>query len=345
VRRVPALALLCLSATLVAAAPPKATPAPKVTPTPTPKATATATPQAVHLPLIVVYPFEGSSDIKPDVGQRAAQLFVQQMNAAGGIDTISAPATVKHSDYLSYAKSVNADYYVSGYMTPLGEGVSLVEQVVSTQSGTITYGATAQIASFEDATSQAIMIHDAIQARERSFAEAYKNATAESTSTPAPKQNQADLKRGFSDIVGLFHRGGKATPTPAAGAVKPPKGIYVVHVNGHLPQTDLNKATSELYAALNSHYIVHMSNAPGSNLKSEADGICGTDRNNTIASGTIAAESSRHGLGSRTEYTFVLSVYTCWGAKLAEHTGKAGSLSSAVAQAVAAFTEASPQNA
>lgn len=340
-RRVPALALLCLSATLIAAAPPKATPAPKATPTPAP----TATPQVVHLPLVVVYPFEGSSDIKADVGQRAAQLFVQQMNAAGGIDTISAPPTTKHSDYLSYARSISADYYVSGYMTPLGEGVSLVEQVVSTQSGTITYGATAQIASFEDATSQAIMIHDAIQARERSIADAYKTATAEATSTPAPKQNQADLKRGFSDIVGLFRRGGKATPAPAAGVVKPSKGIFLVHVNGHLPAADLNKATSDLYAALNTHYNVHMSNAPGANLKAEADGICGTDRNNTIASGTVNADTTRHGLGSRTEYTFTLSVYTCWGAKLSEHTGKAGSLSSAVAEAVAAFTEASPQNA
>ena len=339
-RRVPALALLCLSALLIAAAPPKATPAPKATPTPTP----TATPQPVHLPLVVVYPFEGSSDIKPDVGQRAAQLFVQQMNAAGGIDTISAPPATKHGDYLSYARSISADYYVSGYMTPLGEGVSLVEQVVSTQSGTITYGATAQIASFEDATSQAIMIHDAIESRERGLADAYKNATAEATSTPAPATNQADLKQGFNNIVGLFHRGAKATPTPAVGFVKPSKGIFMVHVNGHLPAPDLNKATSELYAALNTHYNVHMSNAPGANIKTEADGICGTDRNNTIAAGNVSADTSHHGLGSRTEYTFVLSVYTCWGAKLAEHTGKGGSLASALAEAVAAFTVASPQN-
>jgi hypothetical protein len=341
VRRLPALLLLCLSATLIAAAPPKATPAPKATPTPA----ATATPQAVHLPMVVVYAFDTSTDLKPDVGQRAAQLFVQQMNAAGGIDTIAAPPTTKRSDYLTYARNLNADYYVSGYMTPLGEGVSLVEQVVSTQSGTITYGATAQIASFEDATSQAITIHDAIEARERSLADAYKSANAESTATPAPKENQADLKRGFSDIVGLFHRGGKATPTPSAAAAKPPKGIFVVHVNGRLPQNDLNKATGELFAALNTHYTVHMSNAPAQNLKSEADGICGTDRNNTIAVGTASAESTRHGLGSRTEWTFVLSIYTCWGAKLAEHTAKAGSLPNAVSQAVAEFTQANPQNA
>lgn len=345
-RRVSALALLCMSATLIAAAPPKpaATPAPKATPTPA--ATATVTPQPVHIPLVVVYAFEGSSDIKPDVGQRAAQLFVQQMNASGGIDTITAPPTTKRSDYLAYARSMNADYYVSGYMTPLGEGVSLVEQVVSTQSGTITYGATAQIVSFEDATSQAITIHDAIQARERSISAAYAAAQSESTATPAPKQNTADLKRGFNDIVGLFHRGnGKGNSAATAPAAKPPKGIFVVRVNGHLPTNDLNKATSVLYSALNTRYNVRMSNAPGVNLKSEADGICGTNRDNTIATGTASAQSKHHGLGSRVEWTFVLDVYTCWGAKLAEHTGTGESLQTAVSQAVASFAEASPQNA
>lgn len=349
-RRVPALALLCLSATLIAAAPPKATPtpAPKATATPkatpTPAAATSATPQAQHMPLVVVYAFDTSTDIKPDVGQRASQLFAQQMNASGGVDTIVAPPTTKRSDYLSYARGLSADYYVSGYMTPLGEGVSLVEQVVSTQSGTITYGATAQIASFEDATSQAIMIHDAIQARERSISAAYQSATAESTATPAPKENQADLKKGFSDFAGLFKHHGAQTPAPLAAAAKPPKGIFVVHVNGRLPANDLNQATSTLYALLNTHYNVHMSNAPAQNLKAEADTICGTDRNNTIASGTASAQATHHGFGSRVEWTFVLSVYTCWGAKLTEHTATAGNLQSAVSQAVAAFTEASPQN-
>lgn len=334
-RRFPALLLLCLSVALVAAAPP-----PKATPSPAPTPAPAASP--VHLPLVVVYPFEASSDIKADVGQRAAQLFVQQMNAAGGIDTILAPANVKRADYLTNARKLNGDYYVAGYMTPLGEGVSLVEQVVSTQSGTITYGATAQIVSFEDATSQAVTIHDAIEARERSLSAAYSAAQAEATSTPAPKQNQ--VSRSFSDIAGLFKRRGKETPSPSAAVVKPAKGVLVVHVTGHVPQTDLNKATSALFTSLNAHYNARMSNAAGQNLAKEADSICGSDRNNTIASGTVSAASERHGFGSRTTWTFVLDVYTCWGAKLAEQTATSASLSTAISEAVAAYAKASPQN-
>lgn len=294
--------------------------------------------------MVVVYPFDTSTDIKADSGQRAAQLFVQQMNAAGGIDTILAPGTVTRADYLSNARKLNADYYVSGYMTPLGQGVSLVEHVVSTQSGTITYGATAEIASFEDATAQAITIHDAIEARERSISQAYAAAQAESTATPAPKQNEADLKRGFSDIAGLFKHHGKDAATPATAVVKPAKGIFVVHVNGRLPAGDLNKATSDLYTALNARYNVRMSAAAGQNLTKEADGICGSDRNNTIATGTASAQSQRHGFGTRVQWTFVLDVYTCWGAKLAEHTATSGSLSSAVSDAVAQYAKSSPQN-
>ena len=336
-RRFPVLLPLCLSVALVAAAPP-----PKATPSPAPAPAPAASP--VHLPLVVVYPFEASSDIKADVGQRAAELFVQQMNAAGGVDTILSAATVKRADYLNNARKLNADYYVAGYMTPLGEGVSLVEQVVSTQSGTITYGATAQIASFEDATSQAVTIHDAIEEREKSLSAAYAAAQAEATSTPAPKSNE--VSRSFSDIAGLFkHRGGKEEASaPAAAIVKPAKGVLVVHVNGHVPQGDLNKATGTLFSSLNAHYNARMSNASGQNLSKEADSICGSDRNNTIATGTVSAESQHHGLGSRTQWTFVLDVYTCWGAKLAEHTATSGSLSGAITDAVTAYAKASPEN-
>ena len=338
-RRVPALVLLCLSIALVGAGKPAA---PKPTPTPIPTASPTPRPA---LPLVVVFPFETSSDIKANVGAQAAQLFTQQMNAAGGVDALLGPSATKRSDYLTYAKGVSADYYVSGYMTPLGEGVSLVEQVVSTQSGAIIYGTTAQIQSFEDASAQAIQIHDGIIGREQQLASAYSNAQASSTATPQPQQNQANLTQGLTDIAGFFKHKGKAAPAAVAVANKPAKGVFVVHVNGRLPAGNLTQATSDLYNALNLHYNTRMTNSGGQNLAREADGICGTDRNNTIATGTASATSTHHGLGSRTQWTFVLDVYTCWGAKLSEHSVTADSLANAVTQAVTEYATAHPSNA
>lgn len=334
-RRIPAVFLLCLGIALAGAAPPRPTPKPAVTPAPA---------QVTSLPIIVVFPFGTSADIPAANGQKAANLFVQVMNSAGGIDAIGAPATIKAANYLGYARTINADYYVTGYMTPLGEGVSLVEQVVSTRSGTMVFGQTAQIDSFEDASAQAISIHDGIMTEENAFKKQYQEAQATATATPMAN-NQANLSKGFSDIAGLFHRKGKTASNTAVAVTKPDKGVLVAHVNGSVPQNNLSSATSALYSALNGFYNARMTNASGMDLSKQADGICGTDRNNTIATGTLSAKSTRHGLGVRTEWTFNLDVYTCWGAKLAEHTATAGSLKDAVSSAVAAYAKAHPENA
>jgi hypothetical protein len=295
------------------------------------------------LPIVVVYPFSTSNDIPAANGTKAANLFVQVMNNAGGIDAIDAPPSVQPTNYLSYARSINADYYVTGYMTPLGMGVSLVEQVVSTSSGTMLFGQTAQIESFADASAQAIAVHDGIAAQIAGLKAAYQQAQATATSTPMPS-NQANISKGISDIAGLFKRKGKASTTKTTAVAKPGKGILVAHVNGSVPSSNLSSATSELYSALNNFYNVRMTEASGTNLASQADGICGTNRDNTIATGTLTAQSTRHTFGTRTQWTFDLAVYTCWGAKLAEQTATADSLKDAVANAVAAYAQAHPQN-
>ncbi|MGH8165154.1 MAG: hypothetical protein ACREP1_12555, partial [Rhodanobacteraceae bacterium] len=106
-----------------------------------------------------MYPFSTTGDIKSDTGVKAAQLFQQQMNQAGGITVIAGSPSVARKDYPADAKSKHADYYLSGYMTALGDGVALVEQLVSLQNGTIVYANSAQIQAFNDAAAQAQSIH------------------------------------------------------------------------------------------------------------------------------------------------------------------------------------------
>ena len=335
-RRIPAVVLLCLAFALAGAAPSRPTPKPSPTPVPT------ATLEPTSLPIVVVFPFGASSDIAPGNGAKAADLFVQVMNSAGGIDTIGAPQTVVRADYLKYAKSVNADFYVSGYMTPLGSGVSLVEQVVSVRSGAMIAGQTAQIENFQDASSQAIAMHDAVMAQIRGMQQEYAAAQATAAPTAMPS-GQANIGKGLSDIAGLFHRGKGKSATPVA-VTKPSKGVLVAHVNGSVPATNLSSATSELYSALNTYYNAHMTNSSGLNLEKTADGICGTNRDNTIATGRLTATSEHHGFGTRTNWTFTLQVYTCFGAKLAEQSATAGSLRDAVTSAVTSYAKAYPQN-
>ncbi len=333
-RRIFAVVLLGLSFALVGAARP---PAPK--PTPTPIATPTPTPRP-KLPLVVVYPFDFSSALRTDTGTRAAQLYVAEMNAAGGVDALPAPATIKRASFLDYAKSLSAAYYVSGYMTPLGGGVSLVEQVVDTQTGTIILGATAQIQSFEDAASQAVLIRDGIVQREQGKAQAFEQSSAQATPAPLPS-NQANISGG---IAGLFKHRPRQTPDlHAAAVVKPSKGIFVVRVSGSANAGQLSEATGALYSALNQRYTAHMTNASGDASK-QANAICGSVRENTVASGVLSSKSVRHGLFGRTQYTFVFDVYTCFGAKLAETSADGESVGSAVNAAVASYATDHPQN-
>ncbi len=117
-----------------------------------------------------------------------------------------------------------------------------------------------------------------------------------------------------------------------------------MHVSGALPAGDLSKATEVLYSALNVRYNARMSTAAGENLSKTADAICGSDRNNTIATGNASAQTHHSGFGSRAQYTFVLQVYTCFGAKLAEGTASAGTISEAVQRAVDEYASAHPSN-
>lgn len=328
--------LLASSFALAGVAPPRV-PAAKPTATPVPTATPAPMPK---LPLVVVYPFDFSTDLRADTGTRTAQLYVTAMNQAGGVDALAAPVTVKRADFLNYAKSLSAAYYVSGYMTPLGGGVSLVEQVVDTSTGTIIMGATAQIQSFEDATSQATSIRDGIVQREQSKAQAFEEASAQAT--PAPlASNQANIGGG---IASLFKRRPKQTPDPhAAAIVKPSKGIFVVRVSGASTSAQANEATAALYTALNQHYVARSANVAGDAAKN-ANTICGSDRNNTVATGTLSSTSVRRGIFRRTQYDFVLDVYTCFGAKLAETTGVGDTVQAAVAAAVSSYAGDYPQN-
>lgn len=341
-RRIPVVLSLFLVLALAAAVPSLS--APKPHPAPTPSAAPTTAPAVQSLPIIVVYPFGASSDIPAGDGGKASDLFVQVMNNDGGLDAIGAPATVRKDDYLSYARKVDADYYVTGYMTPLGNGVSLVEQVVSTRSGTMIFGQTAQIDSFADASSQAIAIHDGIVAQENAFKQQYQEAQATATATPLPN-NQANLGKGLAGLAGLFRHNRGGNKKLAVAVTKPNKGVIVAHVTGAIPEKNLASATSALTSALDRFYHTTSTPVSGQQVSAQANNICGRNRDNSIATGTLSAKSYRRGFALHTDWTFVLDVYTCWGAKLSEQSATATSLKDAVDGAVEAYAKAHPQNA
>lgn len=326
------IVLLAAIAGLIAGAPP--TPAPKVSPTP-------VAPPGANTAAVLIYPFDVQTGVDPKIGFAIASILAQEMAAAGGLNVLPVPVGVKRTDFLQTARTQHADFYISGYVTPVGDSAAVVEQVVSVDSGVILFSQTAQVQSVADVASQSLLARAQILAF---LGRTTQNIQTQASNTPEPTStNGAQVQlHGITSIVdSVFHHkaAAAASPTPA---VKPDRGVIVAPITATLPlpAAELSNATDELFFALQRHYRVTMT-TPAANVAQAADSICGQNRDNTIASGTLAQTPTSHG---RSELTFTLSIYTCFGAVLDRAVGKGASFKAAIDAAVASYAAAHPQN-
>lgn len=306
-------------------------PAPPAAPTPSPAPAATPTPA---LPVVIIYPFQVNGDADKQAGVKMVALMSSQMLASGG--TILKPpsaALVQRSEYLTNAIKNGADYYISGYLTPVGDAVNLVEQVVSTTSGTIIWSNTAQLQTYGDAVTQAIYMNKAIIAHAGRVEAQYQAQQASATPEPGPANGaQTSIGR----ILGLLHRGGNSQPRQSIAAdKKPARAILVVGggQTGALLQTALDRA-----------YNATKSATVSTNVARDARVICGATTNATIASGDLSSRVIRGFPASRTVYAFTLTVHRCDGSVFFTHRANGDSAEAAVDGAVDAFIGAHPGN-
>jgi hypothetical protein len=335
VRRLLGTLALLVSAVALAAATAPPTPAPKVSPTPV------AAPSIGQSTTVLIYPFDVQTGVDAKIGFAIASILAQEMAAAGGLNVLPVPVGVKRADFLDTARTQHADFYISGYVTPVGDTAAVVEQVVSVDSGVILFSQTAQVQSVADVASQSLLARAQILAF---VGRGTQNIQTQSTNTPAPTStNGAQMQiHGLGSIVdSVFHRRGAPTPSPSP-LVKPDRGVIVspITASGQFASTDLTNATNELFFAMQHHYRVQMAPAT-SNVAQAADSICGANRNNTIAGGTLAQNVPKRG---HVEMVFTLSVYTCFGAVLDHTVGKGATYKNAVDAAVAAYVAAHPDN-
>jgi TolB-like protein len=114
-------------------------------------------------PSIVVFPFiANGSGVTAETGARLSVTIAAQIAQLGGVTVKPAPPGTEQRDYLVVARNLGVDYYVTGYVTPLGSEASVVEQLVSAKSGAIVWSNTAQLETYGEAVGQAAMIRSAI---------------------------------------------------------------------------------------------------------------------------------------------------------------------------------------
>jgi len=337
-RRLFGVVLFVSSLALMAAVP---TPAPM--PTPAPVLAPTPPPALAQNPTVLIYPFDAANGSDAKIGSAVAQIYAQTMSGAGGLTVLTIPTNVSRPQFLDYARSQHADYYISGYVTPVGDGAAVVSQVVSVDSGVILFSQTAQVGSVADVASQSLQARAQIMAIS---GRGTQDINAQSSNTPAPTaSNGASMQlKGISGIVdSVFgkHHGNGPTPAPAPIA-KPPRGVIVAPVtaSGALPAPDAGSATNELYFAMQHFYNVTLTNTTQS-VKKAADSICGTKRDNTIATGILEQIQEKH---KKAQYQYTLQIYACFGDLLDSETGKGDTIKAAVDAAVAAYVKAHPDN-
>ena len=340
-RRTFGLFLLCSSLALIAATPPSPKPAPL------PKASSTFAPAslpapATITPTVVVYPFETPSDVDTRTGAAIAQIYTQVMTQAGGLNVLPIPQKIKREDWAKYAHSQRADYYVSGYVQPIGAGAAIVARVVDANTEIAVYSATTQIQSVPDIASQALTARTVVL---QAAGVDRPNVATNSNATPAPSSTsgaQYNVTNVLDKVGGLF-KGRKVaagpTPTPL---VKPAMTVIVARLSGNATG-DIPEATDDLFRAMNAYYKTSMTRANSSNLAKQSDSICGTNRQETIASGVLNAQRVG-GIHAHNSYTFTLNVYTCFGAVLYTNTQTNDDKRKAINDAVDAYAKDHPEN-
>jgi hypothetical protein len=159
-------------------------------------------------PVVVVYPLTVTSGADPEAGANIAVLLAQRLSQAGGLKVKPYPPGTKRADFLTTANTLGADYYITGFLTPLGDQVSLVTQIVSCASGTVIFSNTTLVRTYEEAGGQSDILHEALLRHAgRGFA-SLENPQPKDTPVPTPPAKNE------TNLTGLFKRKKKATPTP-----------------------------------------------------------------------------------------------------------------------------------
>lgn len=166
-------------------------------------------------PIVVVYPLSASGGADPEAGASIAVALAQRLATSGGLVVKPYPPGTQRVDYLTAAQKLNADYYISGFLTPLGDQISMVTQVVSVSSGTVIFSNSAFVKTYGDAAAQAEGLQLAIL---RHAGRALAILDAPPRETPVPTA----APKGESNFLGLFKK--KQKPEPTAQPSTAPSG-------------------------------------------------------------------------------------------------------------------------
>jgi TolB-like protein len=168
-------------------------------------------------PSVIVYPFTANgSQIDREASSQLATIIATQMANTGNVRVLPPPPGTDRKDFLAVARANNCDYYIAGFISALGNGVSVVEQVVSTTTGIVVFSNTAQLTTYADAAGQGDDL--------ATFIVRHANRAYSSIGTPPPaaaptSQPTSEASTNLGKLFGRKKKApAKATATPAPAA-------------------------------------------------------------------------------------------------------------------------------
>ena len=201
-----------------------------------------ASPAFTTVPIVIVYPFVGSSaDLDREASARIATTLATQIALDGKVKVIPAKSGVERDQFLADARSVGANYYVTGFVTPLGRGASVVDQVVSTTSGTMVFSVSDFITAYADVVNQGDRLRNAILERATRGIQAFA-APPPPAATPEPEPS-----RGTDVNVLNLSKKAKKRSGPAALTL-PPNATAAILATGGSADSDARTETGTALA-------------------------------------------------------------------------------------------------
>ena len=205
-----------------------------------------ATPAFTIVPTVIVYPLASSPDLDREASARIVTTLATQIAQGGGIKIIPSTVGIDRDHFLSDARAQGANYYVTGFMTPLGNGASVVEQVVSTTSGTLVFSVTNYITNLADIAGQGDQLRAGILERSQRGIQAFTEPPP-SDDTPAPQASGADV-----NVNKLFERK-KGNPVAAVAVAPPPDATLAILTVGGSSDFNQRSAAAKALAGAFEH--------------------------------------------------------------------------------------------
>ena len=146
-----------------------------------------STPTMSDTPTIIIFALRQPEGLDPQAGLGYAVKLGSAIEALGGVKVIMGDPATQPADYLKTAKAAGSDFYLMGSVAPpIKDSVAVVEQVVSTRTGIVTWSNTAYVSSVEDVNAQAPSVKSAITAYETRGFQLIFNPTPVPVETATP---------------------------------------------------------------------------------------------------------------------------------------------------------------